>query len=191
MAANDVPCCETMFWVYLMISASLVLFAGIMSGLTLGLMSLSLVDLEVLTKAGQPEDRKNAGLIFVLLFNSFISCICLKYHLLLYVLYSWWQQKSYPLLRTNTCSCVPSSYAMPWQWRYFSFIESMAIGCFKIWLIYSRSLSLFLHSGFAHFPWCTTTSLGCYIDIRYTYTCIWWGNFLDEHSVFWNLFDCW
>lgn len=73
MAANDVPCCQTMFWVYLMISASLVLFAGIMSGLTLGLMSLSLVDLEVLTKAGQPEDRKNAGLVFVLLFNSFIS----------------------------------------------------------------------------------------------------------------------
>ncbi|KAF5960017.1 hypothetical protein HYC85_001226 [Camellia sinensis] len=31
-----------------------------MSGLTLGLTSLSLVDLEVLTKAGQPQDKKNA-----------------------------------------------------------------------------------------------------------------------------------
>ena len=61
MAANDVPCCETMFWVYLLISVALVAFAGLMSGLTLGLMSLSLVDLEVLTKAGQPQDRKNAG----------------------------------------------------------------------------------------------------------------------------------
>lgn len=61
MAANDVPCCETMFWVYLLISVSLVAFAGLMSGLTLGLMSLSLVDLEVLTKAGQPKDQKNAG----------------------------------------------------------------------------------------------------------------------------------
>ncbi|KAF7132596.1 hypothetical protein RHSIM_Rhsim09G0200900 [Rhododendron simsii] len=69
MAANDVPCCETMFWVYLMISAGLVLFAGIMSGLTLGLMSLSLVDLEVLTKAGQPEDRKNAAKILPIVKN--------------------------------------------------------------------------------------------------------------------------
>ncbi|KAI8540400.1 hypothetical protein RHMOL_Rhmol09G0260800 [Rhododendron molle] len=69
MAANDVPCCETMFWVYLMISAGLVLFAGIMSGLTLGLMSLSLVDLEVLTKAGQPKDRKNAAKILPIVKN--------------------------------------------------------------------------------------------------------------------------
>lgn len=61
MAANDVPCCETMFWVYLVICIALVCFAGLMSGLTLGLMSLSLVDLEVLIKAGKPEDRKNAG----------------------------------------------------------------------------------------------------------------------------------
>jgi metal transporter CNNM len=32
-----------------------------MSGLTLGLMSLSLVDLEVLSKAGTPRDKRNAG----------------------------------------------------------------------------------------------------------------------------------
>ncbi|PKI52093.1 hypothetical protein CRG98_027509 [Punica granatum] len=32
-----------------------------MSGLTLGLMSISLVDLEILAKAGQPQDRENAG----------------------------------------------------------------------------------------------------------------------------------
>ncbi|KAL6321465.1 hypothetical protein AAG906_018401 [Vitis piasezkii] len=48
MAASDVPCCETMFWIYLVIC------------LTLGLMSLSLVDLEVLAKAGRPQDRRNA-----------------------------------------------------------------------------------------------------------------------------------
>lgn len=60
MAAN-VPCCEPMFWTYLVICVGLVAFAGLMSGLTLGLMSLSLVELEVLTKAGQPQDRKNAG----------------------------------------------------------------------------------------------------------------------------------
>ncbi|XAR71690.1 hypothetical protein NMG60_11018076 [Bertholletia excelsa] len=60
MAADDVPCCDTMFWVYLFICVTLVAFAGLMSGLTLGLMSLSLVDLEVLTKAGECQDRKNA-----------------------------------------------------------------------------------------------------------------------------------
>ncbi|GFY83314.1 CBS domain protein with a domain protein [Actinidia rufa] len=69
MAANDVPCCETMFWVYLLISVALVAFAGLMSGLTLGLMSLSLVDLEVLTKAGQPKDRKNAEKILPIVKN--------------------------------------------------------------------------------------------------------------------------
>ncbi|XP_057508485.1 DUF21 domain-containing protein At5g52790-like isoform X2 [Actinidia eriantha] len=69
MAANDVPCCETMFWVYLLLSMALVAFAGLMSGLTLGLMSLSLVDLEVLTKAGQPKDRKNAEKILPIVKN--------------------------------------------------------------------------------------------------------------------------
>ncbi|XP_042002733.1 DUF21 domain-containing protein At5g52790-like isoform X1 [Salvia splendens] len=69
MAANDVPCCETMFWVYLVICIALVCFAGLMSGLTLGLMSLSLVDLEVLIKAGKPEDRKNAEKILPIVKN--------------------------------------------------------------------------------------------------------------------------
>ncbi|CAK9176918.1 unnamed protein product [Ilex paraguariensis] len=69
MAANDVPCCEPMFGVYLVISVILVAFAGLMSGLTLGLMSLSLVDLEVLLKAGRPEDRKNAAKILPLVKN--------------------------------------------------------------------------------------------------------------------------
>lgn len=61
MATNDVPCCEPRFWMYLLICVGLVAFAGLMSGLTLGLMSLSLVDLEVLAKSGRPDDRKNAG----------------------------------------------------------------------------------------------------------------------------------
>lgn len=69
MAANDVPCCETMFWVYLASSIALVIFAGLMSGLTLGLMSLSLLDLEVLIKAGQPNDRKNAEKIMPIVKN--------------------------------------------------------------------------------------------------------------------------
>lgn len=73
---SDQPCCSAMFWVYLMICVGLVMFAGLMSGLTLGLMSLSLVDLEVLVKAGKPKDQHNAGLfpsprsLFLCLFPS-------------------------------------------------------------------------------------------------------------------------
>nr|XP_043618964.1 DUF21 domain-containing protein At2g14520-like [Erigeron canadensis] len=58
--AVEYECCETQFFLHIAIIAALVLFAGMMSGLTLGLMSLSLVDLEVLAKSGTPKDRKYA-----------------------------------------------------------------------------------------------------------------------------------
>lgn len=47
----------------------LVLFAGMVSGLTLGLMSMSLVDLEVLAKSGTPTDKKYAAKILPLVKN--------------------------------------------------------------------------------------------------------------------------
>ncbi|XAR71443.1 hypothetical protein NMG60_11028701 [Bertholletia excelsa] len=50
-------CGDTDFFVTIAIVSALVLFAGLMSGLTLGLMSMSLVDLEVLAKSGTPRDR--------------------------------------------------------------------------------------------------------------------------------------
>lgn len=59
--AADTPCCGTEFVLYIFVSIGLVLFAGLMAGLTLGLMSLGLVDLEVLIKSGRPQDRKHAG----------------------------------------------------------------------------------------------------------------------------------
>jgi metal transporter CNNM len=58
-----------MFYVYILIVVGLVLFAGMMSGLTLGLMSLGLVDLEVLVKSGQPADRKHAAKILPVVKN--------------------------------------------------------------------------------------------------------------------------
>lgn len=58
--ATQHKCCEADFFINLVVVVLLVLFAGIMSGLTLGLMSLSLVDLEVLAKSGTPKDRKHA-----------------------------------------------------------------------------------------------------------------------------------
>ncbi|XP_059438133.1 DUF21 domain-containing protein At2g14520-like isoform X2 [Corylus avellana] len=56
-------CCETGFFIRIAIITLLVLFAGMMSGLTLGLMSMSLVELEVLIKSGTPSDRKHAAKI--------------------------------------------------------------------------------------------------------------------------------
>lgn len=54
-------CCGTVFWVYIIVCFLLVIFAGIMSGLTLGLMSLGIMDLEVLIKSGKPRDKIYAG----------------------------------------------------------------------------------------------------------------------------------
>ncbi|XP_009770853.1 DUF21 domain-containing protein At4g14240-like isoform X2 [Nicotiana sylvestris] len=54
----------TVSWfLYAGISCFLVLFAGIMSGLTLGLMSLGLVDLEILQRSGTPSEKKQAATI--------------------------------------------------------------------------------------------------------------------------------
>jgi hypothetical protein len=52
---------EPEWWIAGGISVFLVLFAGIMSGLTLGLMSLGLVDLEVLQQSGSDEEKRQAS----------------------------------------------------------------------------------------------------------------------------------
>ncbi|XP_058069660.1 DUF21 domain-containing protein At2g14520-like isoform X2 [Magnolia sinica] len=61
--AVEYQCCELQFFIHILIISLLVLFAGMMSGLTLGLMSMSIVDLEVLAKSGTPQDRKHAAKI--------------------------------------------------------------------------------------------------------------------------------
>lgn len=67
--ADDIPCCESKFFLYVVIIIGLVVFAGLMAGLTLGLMSLGLVDLEVLSKSGRPQDRKHASKILPVVKN--------------------------------------------------------------------------------------------------------------------------
>lgn len=52
---------EPEWWIACGISVFLVIFAGLMSGLTLGLMSLGLVDLEVLQQSGTAEEKKQAS----------------------------------------------------------------------------------------------------------------------------------
>ncbi|MBA0720605.1 hypothetical protein Golax_008218 [Gossypium laxum] len=82
--ASDVPCCGVEFSLYLLIIAGLVCFAGLMAGLTLGLMSLGLVDLEVLIKSGRPQDRTHAvnsgiaGYCGVLILLYRIACRCFE-----------------------------------------------------------------------------------------------------------------
>lgn len=51
------------WYIYAAVCCLLVLFAGLMSGLTLGLMSLSLVDLEILNRSGSPSEQKQAAAI--------------------------------------------------------------------------------------------------------------------------------
>ncbi|KAL6637586.1 hypothetical protein ACP70R_025158 [Stipagrostis hirtigluma subsp. patula] len=67
--AVEYRCCEAGFFEHIVIIVVLVLFAGLMSGLTLGLMSLSLVDLEVLAKSGTDQDRKHAAKILPVVKN--------------------------------------------------------------------------------------------------------------------------
>ncbi|XP_057542215.1 DUF21 domain-containing protein At2g14520-like [Amaranthus tricolor] len=67
--AVEYSCCEPHFFINIGVIVFLVLFAGLMSGLTLGLMSMSLVDLEVLAKSGTPSDRKHAEKILPVVRN--------------------------------------------------------------------------------------------------------------------------
>uniref|UniRef100_A0A2N9IN11 CNNM transmembrane domain-containing protein n=1 Tax=Fagus sylvatica TaxID=28930 RepID=A0A2N9IN11_FAGSY len=69
MREDSVQCCEPEFWVFLIVCLLLVSLAGITSGLALGLLSFSKVDLEVFIKAGRPQDRKYAAKIMPLVKN--------------------------------------------------------------------------------------------------------------------------
>ncbi|GMH28462.1 hypothetical protein Nepgr_030305 [Nepenthes gracilis] len=60
---SDIEFGTAWWFIYAGICCVLVLFAGIMSGLTLGLMSISLVDLEILKRSGSPSEKKQAAAI--------------------------------------------------------------------------------------------------------------------------------
>ncbi|XP_058762090.1 DUF21 domain-containing protein At4g14240-like isoform X1 [Vicia villosa] len=61
---EEIPYGSMWWFIYAGVSCCLVIFAGIMSGLTLGLMSLGLVDLEILQQSGTPSEKKQAAVIF-------------------------------------------------------------------------------------------------------------------------------
>nr|KJB22583.1 hypothetical protein B456_004G055400 [Gossypium raimondii] len=60
---DDLPFGTVEWFVYTGLSCLLVIFAGIMSGLTLGLMSLGLVELEILQRSGTIVERKQVSAI--------------------------------------------------------------------------------------------------------------------------------
>lgn len=57
---------DKMFWIYLGVYVALVLFAGLMSGLTMGLLSLDILSLKVLSRGGKPDEQKHAKKIIPL-----------------------------------------------------------------------------------------------------------------------------
>ncbi|XP_062086121.1 putative DUF21 domain-containing protein At1g03270 [Humulus lupulus] len=61
--AEDIAFGTPWWFVFAGVSCLLVLFAGIMSGLTLGLMSLNLVELEILQRSGTSTEKKQAATI--------------------------------------------------------------------------------------------------------------------------------
>ncbi|CAI9264776.1 unnamed protein product [Lactuca saligna] len=64
LLAAEIEFGSRMFYVYFGISCFLVIFAGIMSGLTSGLMSVGVVELEILQRSGTPIEKKQAAIIF-------------------------------------------------------------------------------------------------------------------------------
>ncbi|KAL4558791.1 hypothetical protein LXL04_036993 [Taraxacum kok-saghyz] len=61
--SNDIEFGNPWWFIYAGVSCALVLFAGIMSGLTLGLMSLGVVELEILHRSGTNKEKKQAAAI--------------------------------------------------------------------------------------------------------------------------------
>ncbi|XP_032226027.2 DUF21 domain-containing protein At4g33700 isoform X2 [Nematostella vectensis] len=57
---------DSLFWIYLGVYVFLVLFAGLMSGLTMGLLSLDILSLKVLMRGGKINERKHAKKILPL-----------------------------------------------------------------------------------------------------------------------------
>ncbi|XP_057443400.1 DUF21 domain-containing protein At5g52790-like [Lotus japonicus] len=78
MEEYEFPCCEGNFWLFLITCLVIVSLAGIASGLALGLLSFSQVDLEVIIKSGSSKDRKHAERIQPFVKNGhFVLCTLL------------------------------------------------------------------------------------------------------------------
>lgn len=113
--ADDVPFGTVWWFLYAGISCLLVLFAGIMSGLTLGLMSLGLVDLEILLRTGSSTQKKQAGS-----FLSFISHFLILI-LFLFISFALLQLLFFLFFKNNTSCLLLCFFVMLVLWRYLFF----------------------------------------------------------------------
>eukprot|EP00931_Biecheleriopsis_adriatica_P055859 TRINITY_DN33106_c0_g1_i1.p1 TRINITY_DN33106_c0_g1~~TRINITY_DN33106_c0_g1_i1.p1 ORF type:complete len:403 (-),score=74.05 TRINITY_DN33106_c0_g1_i1:27-1235(-) len=65
------------FWIQVFVAAALVLFGGLMSGLTLGLLSLEEIDLELIKRAGDEAEQRMAGQVEPLIKNQHLLLVTL------------------------------------------------------------------------------------------------------------------
>ncbi|KAK9146716.1 hypothetical protein Sjap_006619 [Stephania japonica] len=86
LRAEDIAFGSLWWFVYALISCFLVVFAGIMSGLTLGLMSLGLVELEILQRSGTSVEKKQAVTTHLITNAAAILPVVQKQHQLLVTL---------------------------------------------------------------------------------------------------------
>ncbi|XP_026664637.2 DUF21 domain-containing protein At4g14240-like isoform X2 [Phoenix dactylifera] len=120
LGAEDIAFGSPYWFAYAGISCFLVLFAGIMSGLTLGLMSLGLVELEILQRSGTSTEKRQAAtilpvvqkqhqlLVTLLLCNAAAmevipQAICTRYGLAVGANFVW-------LVRILMLICYPVAY---------------------------------------------------------------------------------
>jgi hypothetical protein len=122
LSDEDVDFGTPWWWIYAGISAALVLFAGIMSGLTLGLMSLGLMDLEVLQQSGTEEEKKQAAAILPVvkeqhqLLVTLLLCNAAAMEVSLFHLIS-------------SCICSAEDYVSLWCHLFFSRREHPQLLC--------------------------------------------------------------
>mmetsp|Transcript_26968 Transcript_26968/g.88177 ORF Transcript_26968/g.88177 Transcript_26968/m.88177 type:complete len:463 (-) Transcript_26968:106-1494(-) len=75
--APNIPCCGAEFWMYVGICAFLVLFAAIMSGLTISLMSLDPMNLSIIMESGTSSEKRYAAAIAPLIENRHLLLVTL------------------------------------------------------------------------------------------------------------------
>ena len=69
MALLGTSGCSPAFWMYIMLCVGLVLFAAIMAGLTMALMSLDAMNIAIIEASGTDNERKYASAIKPLIQN--------------------------------------------------------------------------------------------------------------------------
>jgi len=117
--SEDIPFGTPWWFLYAGISCLLVLFAGIMSGLTLGLMSLGLVDLEILRRSGSSTEKKQAGTTLPNILNQILYCADLVVLFFSSLTFGSHLQLLFSRLFRSSISCLsPCFFVTLVPWRY-------------------------------------------------------------------------